>query len=93
MTGCLRIAAIADAAGIGVMPHAGMNTPYGQHFAFALPASHWGELFLGTPPGVPLDEVKLFPGMAVPVDGRLIPSDAPGFGLGIDLNGVAAMRV
>ncbi len=92
MTGCLRIAAIADAAGIGIMPHAGMNTPYGQHFAYAVPASHWGEYFLGTPPGVPLDEVKLFPGMAAPANGRLVPSDAPGFGLGADLDHIASMR-
>jgi L-rhamnonate dehydratase len=93
MTGCLRIAAIADAAGIGIMPHAGMNTPYGQHFAYAVPASQWGEYFLGTPPGVPLEEVKLFPGMAAPANGRLVPSDAPGFGLGADLDHIAAMRV
>jgi L-rhamnonate dehydratase len=93
LTGCLRIAAIADAAGIAVMLHAGMNTPYGQHFAYAVPASPWGEYFLGTPPGVPLDEVKLFPGMAAPKNGRLVPSAEPGFGLGIGLDGVAAMRV
>jgi len=93
MTGCLRIAAIADAAGIAVMPHAGMNTPYGQHFAYAVPASPWGEYFLGTPPGVPLAEMRLFPGMSVPRDGRLIPSDAPGFGLGASLDDLATMRV
>ncbi len=93
LTGCLRIAAIADAAGIPVMLHAGMNTPYGQHFAYAVPGSPWGEYFLGTAPGVPLDEVKLFPGMAAPADGRLIPSDAPGFGLGVSLDDIAAMRV
>jgi L-rhamnonate dehydratase len=93
MTGCLRIAAIADAAGIAIIPHAGMNTPYGQHFGIAAPGSPWGEFFLGTPPGVPLAETKLFPGMASPVDGRITPSDAPGFGLGVDLDGVAAMRV
>jgi L-rhamnonate dehydratase len=93
MTGCLRIAAIADAAGIGIMPHAGMNTPYGQHFGYAVPASHWGELFLGTPPGVPLAEMRLFPGQSVPENGRLIPSGDPGFGLGATLDDIAAMRV
>jgi L-rhamnonate dehydratase len=92
LTACMRIAAIADAAGISVIPHAGMNTPYGQHFGYAHPASPMGEMFIGTPPGVPLDEVKLFPGQAVPRDGRLVPSDAPGFGLGVDLDGIAAMR-
>jgi L-rhamnonate dehydratase len=93
MTGCLRIAAIADAAGIAVIPHAGMNTPYGQHFGIAVPGSPCGELFLGTPPGIPLDELKLFPGMSVPRDGRLVPSDAPGFGLGASLDDLAAMKV
>jgi len=92
LTATLRIAAIADAAGIAVIPHAGMNTPYGQHFGFAAPCAPMGEMFIGTPPGVPLAETRLFPGMAVPVDGRLVPSDAPGFGLGVDLDGIAAMR-
>ncbi len=92
MTALLRIAAIADAAGIAVIPHAGMNTPYGQHFGLAHPASPMGELFIGTAPGVPLLETRLFPGQAVPVDGRLVPSDAPGFGLGVGLDGIAAMR-
>ena len=83
MTACLRIAAIADAAGIAVIPHAGMNTPYGQHFGFAVPCSSMGEFFLGTAPGIPLVDTRLFPGMAVPRDGKLVPSDAPGFGIQI----------
>ncbi len=92
LTACLRIAAIADAAGMGVIPHAGMNTPYGQHFGLAVPCASMGEFFLGTAPGVPLEETRLFPGMAVPRDGRLVPSDAPGFGLGVTLDGLASMR-
>jgi len=93
LSALLRIGAIADAAGIAVIPHAGMNTPYGQHFGFAHPAAPMGELFIGTPPGVPLEEMRLFPGQAVPRDGKLVPGDAPGFGLGVDLDGIAAMRV
>lgn len=93
LTALLRIGAIADAAGIAVIPHAGMNTPYGQHFGVAHPASPMGELFIGTAPGVPLQETRLFPGQAAPLQGRLVPSDAPGFGLGVDLDGIAAMRV
>lgn len=92
LTALLRIAAIADAAGLEVIPHAGMNTPYGQHFGLAAPCSHWGEFFLGTAPGVPLAETRLFPGMAVPVDGKLVPNDAPGFGLGATLDDIEAMR-
>lgn len=93
LTACLKIAALAEVAGIAVIPHAGMNTPYGQHFGYAVPNAPWGELFVGTAPGVPLEETRLFPGMAVPRDGCLVPSDAPGFGLGVDLDGIARMRV
>ena len=57
-----------------------------------MPGSPMGEFFLGTPPGVPLAEMRLFPGMATPVDGWLTPSDAPGFGLSASLDDLAAMR-
>jgi L-rhamnonate dehydratase len=69
-----------------------MNTPYGQHFGLAVPGSPMGEFFLGTAPGVPLAETRLFPGMAVPENGRLVPPDAPGFGLAASLDDLAAMR-
>lgn len=92
LTALLRIHAIADAAGIAVIPHAGMNTPYGQHFGFAMPGATMGEMFIGTAPGIPLEETRLFPGMAVPRDGKLMPGDAPGFGLGATLDDIAAMR-
>ena len=80
---CNKIAAAADGAGISVILHAGGLNPYGQHFTFATPASPWCEYFVGTPPGVPLDDCWRIPGMALPVDGWLVPSDAPGFGLEI----------
>jgi L-rhamnonate dehydratase len=51
-----------------------------------------GEYFLGTAPGVPLAETRLFPGMATPREGKLVPSDEPGFGLGATLDDIAAMR-
>ena len=44
---------------------------------FRIPAEFW----LGSDPGVPLAEANRFPGMATPVDGKVIPSDAPGFGM------------
>jgi L-rhamnonate dehydratase len=80
-TGCLRITHLAEAAGIPVILHAGMNTPYGQHFSFAMPNVSWGEYFVGAGPGVPLKETVVFPGAAVPENGWLVPNDAPGFGL------------
>jgi L-rhamnonate dehydratase len=92
LTALLRIHAIADAAGIAVIPHAGMNTPYGQHFGLAMPGAPMGEMFIGTAPGIPLEETRLFPGMAVPKDGLLTADDAPGFGLGATLDDIAAMK-
>lgn len=82
-TGCQRIAHIADAAGIEVIPHAGLNTPYGQHFSLACTGIRRGEYFIGSAPGQPLEDTRIFPGMAVPKDGRLTPSGEPGFGLGL----------
>ena len=52
-----------------------------------------GEYFVASAPGVPLDEVRLTPGMQVPRNGRVCPDAAPGFGLGLSLDGVRAMAV
>ena len=38
---------------------------------------------MGSDPGVPLEEVCPIPGMPMPKDGCVIPSDAPGFGMEI----------
>jgi len=86
LTGCLRIAQLAQAFGQSVILHAGVNTPYGQHFSLAVPNCPLGEYFVGSAPGVPFEEVRLTPGMQVPVAGRVRPSDAPGFGLGVELS-------
>ena len=83
MTAMIKIAAIAEAAGLSLVPHAGGNTAYGQHACLGLPAISWAECFVATPPGVPLEEVAT-PGVPVPNGGRLRPSDAPGFGVDID---------
>lgn len=93
LTGCLRIAALAEAAGLPVVLHAGVNTPYGQHFSLAVPNCPMGEYFVGSAPGVPFDEVRLTPGTAVPRDGCVRPPDAPGFGLGLDEAALRAMAV
>jgi L-rhamnonate dehydratase len=91
LTGCLKIAHVAEAAGIPVVLHAGMNTAYGQHFSLAVANCPMGECFIGSAPDVPLDEVRLTPGTAVPRDGVLVPSDEPGFGLGLTLETLQAM--
>ena len=85
ITSAMKICHIAQASGISVITHAGMNYPYGQHLAFAMPSVTWGERSEGvSPPGVPLEEMVKLPGTAVIQEGYLVPSDAPGFGLEID---------
>jgi L-rhamnonate dehydratase len=84
MTAMLRIYALAEAAGVTFIPHVGANDPYGQHACYGLPGIRWAEWSSPVPPGVPLAEMNPYPGMATPVDGRLKPSDAPGFGVDLD---------
>ena len=82
LSNAVRICHLADAAGLTVIAHAGMNTPFGQHLSFAMPSVQWGERSEGvSPPGVPLQEMVYVPGTPVIRDGYLIPSDAPGFGI------------
>jgi L-rhamnonate dehydratase len=84
ITAAVKICHIAEAAGINVITHAGMNYPFGQHLAFAMPAIVWGERSEGvSAPGVPLAEMSRLPGTPTIQDGYVIPSAAPGFGLEI----------
>jgi L-rhamnonate dehydratase len=85
ITAGVKICHLAEAFGISVITHAGMNYPYGQHLAYAMPAVVWGERSEGvSPPGVPLEEMVKLPGTPVIKDGYVVPSDAPGFGLEIN---------
>ncbi len=78
----VRIAHLAEAHGLSMISHGGMNYPYGQHLSFAMPSIIWGERSEGvSPPGVPLEEMAILPGTPVIENGYLVPSDAPGFGL------------
>ncbi|MBT4500866.1 MAG: hypothetical protein HOC74_24265 [Gemmatimonadetes bacterium] len=82
VTALTRICHIAEAHGLTVICHAGMNYPYGQHLSAAMPVIQWGERSEGvSPPGVPLEECVVLPGTPVIKDGYLTPSDAPGFGI------------
>ena len=84
ITAVVRICHIAEAHGLTVITHGGMNYPYGQHLAFAMPAITWGERSEGvSPPGVPLKETVVLPGTPAIKDGYITPSDAPGVGLEI----------
>jgi L-rhamnonate dehydratase len=79
MTALVKICAIAEAAGITVIPHCGGNSAYGQHACLAMPAIPWAECFIDTAPGV-APPVSMY-GVAAPEKGRMRPTDAPGFGV------------
>ena len=83
LTEAIKIYHIAEGAGIKSSPHGGLNSAEGQHFCYAMPDCTLSEFHLSTPVGVPLAEVAAMPGLPVPEDGYLVPSDAPGFGLEI----------
>lgn len=81
-TAVLRIAAIAAASDIELALHAGCNDSYGQHLSHALPQNRRAEMYVGCPPGESLMNAwRSTPGMSLPDDGWLVPSDAPGFGI------------
>ena len=77
---CVKIAHIAEAAGLPVMLHGGANQAFGQHFTYATSNSPWIEFFVGSAPGILLEEAAHIPGTVVPKDGYIVPSDSPGFG-------------
>ena len=82
ITASVRICHIAEAHGLTVIGHGGMNYPYGQHLAYSMPVIPWGERSEGvSPPGVPLEEMVVLPGPSVIKNGKVRPSDAPGFGI------------
>jgi L-rhamnonate dehydratase len=86
LTAAVRICHLAEAHGQHVITHAGMNYPWGQHLAYAMPVIPWGERSEGVaPPGVPLEEMITLPGI-VPIRGGFVrPTEAPGFGLEVTL--------
>jgi L-rhamnonate dehydratase len=81
MTEAMKVHTIGEAAGIATIPHGGANNPFGQHFAMAATESPMAEYWMGTDPGVPLEETVRIPGTAVPVNGQIKPSSEPGFGM------------
>jgi L-rhamnonate dehydratase len=83
VTTCQKIVGMAEAAGISVMLHGGARNPFGQHFTYAMAGVPWLEYFIGSRPGVALEDAPRIPGQAVAKDGYLVPNDAPGFGMEI----------
>jgi L-rhamnonate dehydratase len=84
-----RVAAMAAAHGIPVVPHNGVLQPWAAHLMIATPncplAEHivfYGEGKLAPPP-IMLGELQ-------PVHGRVRPSEAPGAGVALDLAALAS---
>lgn len=94
LSAAVRICHLAEAHGKSVITHAGMNYPWGQHLALAMPAIPWGERSEGvSPPGVPLEEMVVLPGTVPVRDGYVRPSDAPGFGVEVTTEWLEAHTV
>lgn len=93
LTEVMKVHAIGEAAGIATIPHGGANTPFGQHFAMAAVESPMAEYWLGTDPGIPLEDSPRIPGTAVPVNGEITPSSAPGFGMEIEASDITEWEV
>ncbi len=89
LTEAMKAHAIAEMCGIATIPHGGANDPFGQHFAMAATESPMAEYWLGTDPGVPLEETVRIPGTAVPVEGQVKPSPEPGFGMQFESGDIA----
>ncbi len=84
LTAVIKIAAIAEAAGIDLILHAGALTPYGQHASLALPAVPMVEHFVATPPGLlPIHGPWSLPGQGIADGSSMVVSDAPGFGIDV----------
>ena len=85
-TAVVRIAALAEAAGITLGLHCAGNDPYGQHLAVALAPNTISEMYYGD--AIPADlmaTLRPLPGMAAPLNGHITPHDASGFGIELSM--------
>lgn len=84
-----RIAELAHSSGIELALHCAGNDPYGQHLGVGLAANTTSEMYYGG--AIPDDLMATFrplPGMAPVIDGTIVPSDAPGFGIELELSDI-----
>ena len=88
-TATVRIAEIARAHGLDLAIHCAVNDSFGQHLAYALAENVVGEMYVGGAATLP-GSYRSTPGMALPIEGRVVPADAPGFGIEITLDGIEA---
>lgn len=88
-TPTVRIADVARRHCVDLAIHCAVNDAFGQHLCFALAENVIGEMYIGASTSL-AESYRSTPGMAIPVNGVLVPSDAPGFGIEITLDGIEA---
>lgn len=88
-TATVRIAAVARRHDLDLAIHCGVNDGFGQHLCFALAENILGEMYVGSARSL-AGSYRATPGMALPDGGRLVPSDAPGFGIELTLDAIEA---
>ena len=95
ITASVRICHIAEAHGLTVIGHAGMNYPYGQHLALAMPVDPHGASAPRAWPRRACRWRRWSPCRArCPIkNGRVRPTDAPGFGLEVTREWLEARTV
>lgn len=82
----VKIAALASARGVQVIPHAGGLQPWGIHWLAAQATVPWAEyvVIASAVDGELRPLYPFFRGVPQPVDGFLSPSDRPGLGIEVD---------
>lgn len=92
LTEALRVSAMAAAYDIPVVPHG--SGAYSYHFVQSQPHIPFSEYVNTSPAGDTVEPVfgTLFDGDDPPVDGRIRPSDRPGFGLDLRRDQVTLTR-
>lgn len=88
-TPTVRIGEIAAEHDLDMAIHCAANDAFGQHLAYALEPNTVAEFYIGTAASL-RDSYRSTPGMAVPVEGVLVPSDTPGFGIELTIDAIEA---
>ena len=92
LTELLRISAMAAAYDISVVPHA--SSAYIYHFVITQPHSPFCEYLNSSPDCTTFPPVfgEIFTDEPVPLNGRIRPSDSPGWGLTLDRENLKLVR-
>ena len=88
-TPTVRIAKIAAEHDLDMAIHCAANDAFGQHLAYALKPNTLAEMHIGAATSL-ADAYRSTPGMAIPVDGVLVPTEAPGFGIELTIDAIEA---